>query len=119
MLSALSTTIVVAIALTRVHVPPERPPILPQDGVRLVQRYLRDGRLMEAMVVSRRLVRDQPDALRVRLVHVEVTRARHGDEAALRELDVLRAKWPDAREVVEMMDNINDPRVKRGATFRA
>src|SRR5688572_29486202 len=99
MLWALATALVVAAGIMALRRPPPRERLALHDAVRVVQQYLREGRLMEAMVISKKLVRDSPDVLRFRIVHVEVTRAIKGDDAALRELEELHALWPDELKI--------------------
>jgi hypothetical protein len=69
------------------------------EGIRLVESYLADGRLMEAMVVSKKLAREAPQSVRIRLLLVDVlcARERHGD--ALAELRALALERPNNSEI--------------------
>jgi Flp pilus assembly protein TadD len=76
------------------------PTVLGVDhGIKLVEDYLAAGRLMEAMVVSKKLARVAPRSLRVRLVVVDVMCARERHEDALEELRQLALERPNNSEV--------------------
>lgn len=80
-----------------------------ERGIDVVQQYLADGRLMEAMVVSKKLARECPRNLRGRLLRVEVIRVQKGDDRAVCELETLQQQWPQSTEIAELLRRLRRP----------
>lgn len=79
------------------------------EGIRLVESYFAEGRIMEAMVVCKRLARAAPQNLRIRLLLVDVLHAQRHDQEALAELQRLSAERPGSVEVAARLENLKPP----------